>query len=85
MSRTWRQILTVKALALSALIFATFAATVIVRRLPTRRPPGPPRSVRTPGDGTISPSVTGMLNDPIHVDDPDLQEALRIHRLHWTT
>jgi hypothetical protein len=33
MSRTWRQILTVKALALSALIFAAFAATVIPREL----------------------------------------------------
>jgi len=32
MSRTWRQILTVKALALSALILAAFAATVIVRQ-----------------------------------------------------
>ena len=38
-----------------------------------------------PGDGTTSPRVTGMLNDPIQVDDPDLKEALRIHRLHWTT
>ena len=38
-----------------------------------------------PGDGATSPRVTGMLNEPIQVDDPDLQEALRIHRLHWTT
>ena len=38
-----------------------------------------------PGDGTTSPSVTGIRNDPIQVDDPDLQEALRIHRLQWTT
>ena len=38
-----------------------------------------------PGDGTTSPRVTGMLKDPIQVDDPDLKEALRIHRLHWAT
>jgi hypothetical protein len=32
MSRTWRRILTAKALALSALFFAAFVATVIVRQ-----------------------------------------------------
>ena len=32
MSRTWRRILTVKALALSVLIFVAFVAAVIVRR-----------------------------------------------------
>jgi len=26
-----------------------------------------------------------MLNEPILIDDPDPKEALRIHRLHWTT
>ena len=32
MSRTWRRILTAKALALSALLLAAFVATVIVRQ-----------------------------------------------------
>jgi len=26
-----------------------------------------------------------MLNEPVLIDDPDPKEALRIHRLHWTT
>jgi len=26
-----------------------------------------------------------VTSDPIQVDDPDLNEALRIHRLQWIT
>ena len=38
-----------------------------------------------PGDGSISGHLAGVTSDPIQVDDPDLNEALRIHRLHWIT
>ncbi len=30
------------------------------------------------------PQVTAVSADPVHVDHPDLQEAMRLHRLTWS-
>ncbi|GAA4475323.1 hypothetical protein GCM10023094_12580 [Rhodococcus olei] len=36
-----------------------------------------------PLDPAISPRLTPMRTDPVRRDDPDLVEAMRIHRLQW--
>ena len=37
------------------------------------------------GDENVSTRVTGTLDGPIEIDDNDLNEGVRIHRLHGTT
>jgi len=37
------------------------------------------------GDENVSTRVTGTLDGPIEIDDNDLNEEVRIHRLHGTT